>query len=240
MLVARTQTFDQRAAILGGLQWRNRVVSVLRIAVPAVGLVAFLTLMGQMWLTGLARQYGVSGIRIDRSQLVVEAPQYSETGQDGSRYLVTAQDARAPLDNPNSIAMTNPDLIFEQPGKAPFHAVAPTATVDTSTHFVTVPGITNVRTADGLFGTLTEVRADMKAQITDALGPVDLTFSDGTHLIAANMHADGSTSIWSFDRATLYVPNLPKAKPTWANVYLVFTTEAALQPEDGSDDEATQ
>jgi hypothetical protein len=66
MLVARTQTFDQRAAILSGLLWRNRLVGVLRVAVPALGVAAFLILIGQMWLTSLARQYGVSGIRIDR------------------------------------------------------------------------------------------------------------------------------------------------------------------------------
>jgi len=229
MLVARTQTFDQRVAILSGLLWRNRLVGVLRVAVPALGVAAFLVLMGQMWLTSLARQYGVSGIRIDRGQLVVETPQYSETGDDGSRYLVTAEAARTPLDNPNSIAMTSPDLLFERPGKAPFHAVAETATVDTSTHLVTVPGITHVRSADGLFGTLTDVRSDMKAQVTIADGPVDLTFPDGTHLVAANMHFDGGTDIWSFDRATLYVPNLPKAKPSWSNVYVVFTSEEALQ-----------
>ena len=66
MLVARTQTFDQRAAILGRLLWRNRLVSVLRLAVPALGVAAFLVLMGQMWLTSLARLYGLSGIPIDR------------------------------------------------------------------------------------------------------------------------------------------------------------------------------
>lgn len=229
MLVARTQTFDQRAAILGGLLWRNRLVGVLRVAVPAVGVAAFLVLMGQMWLTSIARQYGVSGIRIDRGQLVVETPQYSETGEDGSRYLVTAEAARTPLDNPNSIAMTSPDLLFERPGKAPFHAVADNATVDTSTHLVTIPGITRVRSADGLFGTLADVESDMKGQVTVAKGPVDLTFPDGTHLVAANMHFDGGSDTWSFDRATLYVPNLPKPKPTWANVFLIFTTEEAPQ-----------
>jgi hypothetical protein len=228
MLLARTQTFDQRSAILARLVWRNRVVGILRVAVPALGVAAFLVLMGQMWLSSLARQYGVSGIRIDRGQLVVETPQYSETGEDGSRYLVTARSARTPLDNPNSIEMDSPDLLFERPDKAPFHATAENATIDTGTHVVVVPGVTNVRSADGLFGTLTEVRSDMKAQITDAAGPVDLTFPDGSHLIAANMRFDGNTDIWAFDRATLYVPNLPKPKPSWNNVFLVFTAEEAL------------
>jgi len=229
MLVARTQTFDQRAAILGGLLWRNRLVGGLRIAVPALGVAAFLVLMGQMWLTSSARQYGVSGIRSVRGQLVVETPQYSETGEDGSRYLITAEAARTPLDNPNSIAMSSPDLLFERPGKAPFRAVADNAMIDTSTHLVTVPGITRVTSADGLFGTLTDVQSDMRGQQTVAKGPVDLTFPDGTHLVAANMHFDGSADVWSFERATLFVPNLPRTKPSWANVNLVFTQEEALE-----------
>ena len=104
--------------------------SILRLAVPALGVAAFLVLMGQMWLTSLARQYGVSGIRIDRGQLVVETPQYSETGDDGSRYLVMADSARTPLDNPNSIEMTSPDLLFERPGEAALHATADSLTTE--------------------------------------------------------------------------------------------------------------
>lgn len=229
MLVARTQTFDQRAAILSRLLWRNRVVGVLRVAVPAIGVAAFLVLIGQMWLTGLAWQYGVAGIRIDRGDLVVETPQYSATGTDGSRYLISAKAARTPLDNRNSIAMTSPDLLFERPGKPPFHAVADSATVDTSTHRVSIPGVSWVRSADGLFGTLTDVRSDISAQVTVAEGPVDLTFPDGSHLVAANMHFDGGTNIWRFDRATLTVPNLPHAAPTWNNVFSVFTDDTVPQ-----------
>ena len=74
MAVARTQTFDQRSAILSRLVLRNRFVTVLRFAVPALGVAAFVLLMGQIWLSNIARQYGVSGIRIDRGNLVVETP----------------------------------------------------------------------------------------------------------------------------------------------------------------------
>ena len=53
-------------------------------------------------------------------------------------------------------------------------------------------------------------------------GPVDLTFSDGSHLTAAHMNFDGKADLWSFDQATLVVPNLPKQHPYWGNVFLVF------------------
>jgi len=94
---------------------------------------------------------------------------------------------------------------------------------------VSIPGVTHVRSADGLFGTLTEVRSDMTEQVTIAEGPVDLTFPDGSHLVAGNMHFDGPADIWTFERATLTVPNLPKAKLSWNNVFLIFTNDEVPQ-----------
>jgi hypothetical protein len=229
MAVARTQTFDQRSAILGRLLVRNRFVAVFRIAVPALGLAAFLALMGQIWLSNLARQYGVSGIRIDRGNLVVETPQYSEIGSDGSRYLVTARDARTPLANPSDIDMVDPRLTFERPGRAPFHAAAAAATVDTDTHAVTVPGVSRIATDDGLSGTLVNLKSNMRAKVTTADGPVDVTFPDGSHLTADNMHFDGAATVWTFEHATLVVPNLPPPVISWTNVFAVFGTPVSVQ-----------
>lgn len=221
-VLARTQTLDQRTAILGRLLLRNRLVDLLRLAVPAVGLLALVLLAAQIWLAGLAQQYGVSGIRIDRGNLVVETPQYSEIGEDGSRYVVTARDARTPVTDPAAIEMADPKLTFTRPGRSPLHATAATATVDTGAHSVVVPGITTVMSEDGLAGTLHEVRSNMRAQITVAEGPVDVTMPDGSHLTAANMHYDGHTGIWSFERATLVVPNLPRRKVSWSDVFSIF------------------
>lgn len=229
MAVARTQTFDQRSAILGRLLVRNRLVAVLRIAVPALGIAAFLALMGQIWLSSLARQYGVSGIRIDRGNLVVETPQYSEIGRDGSRYLVTARDARTPLANPSDIDMIDPRLTFERPGQSPFHAAAASATLNTDTHDVLAPGLVHIANDEGLSGSMFNLHSDMRAKITTADGPVDIVFPDGSHLTASNMHFDGSTTIWSFDNATLVVPNLPRPVIEWSNVFGVFVPPVDVQ-----------
>ena len=76
---------ERRAAILDQLAWRNRIVALLRIAVPAIGLLAFLALIGQIVVAGMMSKYGIAGIRIDRGNLVVESPRYSGAGADGSR-----------------------------------------------------------------------------------------------------------------------------------------------------------
>jgi lipopolysaccharide export system protein LptC len=211
MAVARTQTFDQRAAILDRLIWRNRIVGFLRIGVPAVGVFAFILLVGQIWLASIAKQYGVSGIRIDRGNLVVETPQYAGIGADGSRYLINASEARSPLDNANIINMTDAAIVFAKPSGSAFHAKAAAASMDTNRQFVTIPGITNFHTDDGMHGTLTEVRSDQRANVLTAEGPVDITFSDGTKLQAAKMHFDGNTALWTFSQATLVVADLPKS-----------------------------
>ena len=225
MIVARTQTFDQRAAILDRLIARNRVVAVLRIAVPAAGVAVFLVLMAQIWLANLARQYGVSGISIDRGQLVVETPQYSEIGEDGSRYLVSAREARADLTNPDSITMVDPHLLFDRPGKPAFRAVAASAHVETTRHFVRLPGVVQLSSDDGLSGSLHDVTADLHAQLTDAKGPVRIIFPDGTQLSARNLHFDGKIAQWTFDDASLTVAGLPISQVNWVNVL------AGLAPE---------
>ena len=209
--LARTGSADATAAMLSRLGWRNRIVGLLRVAVPAVGVVAFLALVGQIYLANLARQYGVSGIRIDRGNLVVETPQYSGIGTDGSRYVINASEARSPIDNTNLITMSDATLDLTSPGKTSFHAAATTATTNTASNIVTVPGVATITSDDGLHGTLTKVRSDMRAEITTADGPVDITFADGTTIQASSMHFNGKTAVWTFKNSTLVIQNLPKS-----------------------------
>lgn len=209
MAGARTETFEQRTAIFRRLGRRNRMVALLRVGVPIAGLAAFALLAGQIWLANMARQYGISGIRIDRGALVVDTPQYTGMGVDGSRYVVNAREARSPLDNPNEISMSDATIDLKRPGRSGFHVAGKSATVLTDSQVVTVPGIAMLHSDDGLRGTLTEVRADMKSEVTTADGAVFVTFADGSTLDAASMRYEGKLATWHFERATLIVPDLP-------------------------------
>ena len=212
MAVGRAETYDQRSAILGRLLFRNRAVALLRIVVPVIGLIAFLTLAGQIYLSNLMRQYGVSGIRVDRGNVVVEAPKYSGTGSDGARYLVTAREARTPIDRSNIINMTDATLELLEPDGISYFARAATATLDTATEYVTVPGVVAVTGSDGLEGTLTDVAADNPNEFLYSNGPVDLLLPDGTTIVADTMVRDGKAQLWTFTRATVVVPDLPEAE----------------------------
>jgi lipopolysaccharide export system protein LptC len=209
MAGGRAETYDQRADILGGILVRNRVVAALRIVVPALGVAVFLLLAAQIYLAGLARQYGVSGIRIDRGVVVVEAPQYSGTGSDGSRYLVSAREARTPLDRSDMIELTDATLELLQSGGITYFARSAAATMDTGSEKVTAPGVVAVTGSDGLEGTLTDVEVDSPAEVVVSNGAVDLLLPDGTTIVADGMVHEGKARLWTFTRATVVVPDLP-------------------------------
>lgn len=212
MAAGRAETFDQRAEIFGSLVLRNRMVAGLRLVVPAIGVVAFLALIGQMYVASLARQYGVAGIRIDRGMMVVEAPQYSGTGSGGSRYLATAREARTPLGGGSEIDMTDATLHYVRPDGSSYFATARTAHMNTDAETIFAPGVVDVTGSDGLVGTLTDVDADTDADITISRGPVDLLLSDGTIIIGSTMVRDGKAQTWTFTNASVTVKELPKAE----------------------------
>lgn len=211
MAAGRVETYDQRAAILGSLILRNRLVGGLRIIVPAIGVLALLALVGQIYIANLARQYGVSGIRIDRGEIVVEAPKYSGTGTDGSRYLVSAREARTPIDRTSLIEMTDATLELLKADGLSYFGQSATATMDTLTDEVTVPGLVTVTGSDGLEGTLNDVFVENSKELLTSNGPVDLLLPDGTTIVADTMVHDGKVQIWTFTRATVVVPDLPEA-----------------------------
>ena len=213
MAGGRADTYDQRADILGNLLLRNRVVDGLRIVVPAIGILAFAALVAQIYIANMARQYGVSSVRIDRGTIVVEAPKYSGTGSDGSRYLVSAREARTPIDRTSTIEMIDATLELLQPGGQSYFARAASATMDTQTNQVTAPGVVTVTGSDGLEGTLTDMSVANKEEIMTSNGPVDLLLSDGTTVVADTMVRDGKAQTWTFTRATVVVPDLPGAEP---------------------------
>jgi len=212
MAAGRVDTYDQRADLLGSIRLRNRAIAVLRIVVPAIGLGALALLMAQIYLAGLARQYGVAGISIDRGSIVVEAPQYSGTGSNGSRYLATASEARTPLLGGNVMDMTDATLELLQADGITYFVSAGTATMNTATEVIISPGLVDVNGSDGLVGTLNDVTADPRSDSVVSKGAVDLLLPDGTTIVADNMVHDGKTSTFTFLNATVVVPDLPEAE----------------------------
>ena len=213
MALTRTDSAEQREAILEGLLTRNRIVSALRIIVPAAGVAAFLVLVVQITAAGALRQYGVSGIRIDRGALVVDTPDYAGVSKDGARYEARAKEARSPLGTPSQIVMHDAAFDFTPAHGSAIHLTAPEATADTEAQTLTIPGLVTVHGDNGLHGTLTDLVADFQSGLTSGAGPVDLAYSNGTTLQAASFSHDGTAEVWTFSHVTLIYPGLPEAAP---------------------------
>jgi len=213
MSLARTDSFDERSAILSRLATRNRVISVLRLIVPAAGAAALLVLVVQIYVANMLRQYGISGVRIDRGALVVDAPQYSAVGSDGARYNASARAAHAAIGDPKMITMDDVTLELSRPKGSTLHLAAETAVADTGRSVITVPGTATLRDDKGMHGTLSHLRADLDGGSAVAEGPVDLSFEGGAHLTAAGIHYNGAAQSWSFEHVTVVLPGLPEASP---------------------------
>jgi hypothetical protein len=209
MALAAPSTADDRGALIDRLGARNRVVGGLRLVVPLAGVLLFAVLAGQVWLGSLARQYGVSGIGIDRGHLVVETPRYAATMADGSRLALSAREARAAIDNPDTIDLTDAELDYAPAGRAALVATAATALLDSGAQTVDVPGVLDVTGEGGLSGTLHDIHTDIAGNVTRANGAVSLTLAGGITIAADGMVFDGKT--WTFDNATVVLPGLPGA-----------------------------
>jgi hypothetical protein len=199
--------------LIDRLARRNRIVAVLRLAVPLLGVLLFVLLVGQIWLANLASQYGIAGIAIDRGHLVVETPQYTATMADGTRFIVNAGQARVSVDRSDEVELVDATLVYDRPGRPAMYAASDSALLESARQTVEVPGVATVSSEDGLSGTLTAVRANLDTQITRADGAVDLTLPDATTIVADNMVFDGKTQVWTFEHATVVIPQLPEPEP---------------------------
>ena len=124
---AGTGTADDRSAIYASLATRNRIVDTLRIGLPAIGAIIFLGLILQLYLGTMVPDFGFANVRMDRENLVFEAPSYTGTGTDGTAYSLGAESARAGLRNTDLVELQGAALSMKKPDGMQFAAHAATA-----------------------------------------------------------------------------------------------------------------
>lgn len=203
---------SERVVAYARLARRNRIVGVLRVVVPVAGLVVFVGLALQIYVANTARQYGIAGIRVDRDGIVFETPQFSGTASNGSRYLVTANEARMPTAEDDLIDMAAPTLTYEMASGTIYRLKGDRAAFRSRSNRVAVPGIAHIEGDDGLVGTIVELRADLMTDRIISEGAVDIVMGDGTHIAADTMLHEGALNRWTFTRATVTYTGLPEAE----------------------------
>jgi lipopolysaccharide export system protein LptC len=209
MAVVTATADPARERLYARLSRRNRLVTLLRVAVPVAGAVILAVVVGGIVVDNLREQFGFSSIRIDRDNLVVDTPKLTATGDDGTLYSATARVAKVRVGGTDVIDMTDAVFTMTPLEGAAFTALSPLATLQTKTQIITVPGTMSVTSNDGLHGTITDFTGDVPTWQIVANGAVDLTFPEGMHVQSQGMTYDGNKKLWSFSRATVTLPETP-------------------------------
>lgn len=201
----------RRLAIYQGLQARNRVVAILRIAVPVLGLVALAILLGQIYLSSLGTRFSIAQITVSPDGVSVEAPEYAGLLENGTAYHVSAVSARAATDATDQIDLREATLAMTRPDGVVTNVVAAAAVLDTTRQWVIIKDEAQISTSEGTHGIVANSVFDYASQSLRGEGPVTIDYADGTDLVAEGMTYDAIALVWTFTRATVTLPDTPGA-----------------------------
>ncbi|KKB78749.1 hypothetical protein VW35_09580 [Devosia soli] len=188
---------------------RNRVVSVLRLAVPVFGAVTLAALLAQIALSSLGARYSIGSIEVSPERIKVEAPEYAGTMADGSTYRVWAEEAAATVENTDLIALNNARVVLQRLDGLRREASAAIGMLDTSTQEVRVEGATDISDSSGTSGRLYDSVFDWATQTLTARGRVSIDYADGATVRAQGMVHEAELSRWTFTKATVTLPSTP-------------------------------
>ena len=211
-MTARADTAEQRARIFAALTSRNRIIAILRVGVPALGVLVFLVLAAQIYLASLARQFGIGNISVNGTTVTVDTPTYAGVLADGTTYKVSASAAEAAITAMDVIELKNTSLVMVKPNGVTMLAKADSAALQTTDQLIEIPTLASVADSTGTKGTLVGAVFNWPRQTLVTSGRVHFELSGGTTLDAEKMTYDGKTRLWGFSGVTLVMPYTPGEK----------------------------
>lgn len=188
---------------------RNRLVSILRIGVPVLGVVVLAGLCIQIYIASFAGRFAVGNIEVTPEAVTVDAPEYSGILDDGSAYRVWADEARAPLDRADIVDLTGAQVVVNRVDGVQMQAETDRAQLDSVGQLTIMPGTTDIADSTGTIGTLDNSVFDWGAQVLTAQGNVSIDKADGTTIRAEGLVYDADASIWTFTRSVVTLPSTP-------------------------------
>lgn len=215
-MLASAQDAGVRARLYAGLEQRNRRIAILRVGLPILGLLVLVGLTLQIVVASLLDQFGISNIRIDRENLVVDTPSYSSMTADGTMYAVASQSAQASLGDTDLLHLNDAALTVTKPDGSWLKADAAAADMRLSGQTVFVEDAMMIADSRGTSGTIHGVHADLVGERMVSDGRANIRYHNGTTLDAETMAYDGKRQLWQFNRVTLVVPSTPGARPAAA------------------------
>lgn len=188
---------------------RNRVVGLLRFAVPAAGSVLLAALLIQIAISSFGARFGIGKIEVTPDRVRVETPEYAGTLSDGSTYRVWAEEAAAAIENTDIVTMTNVKVMLERTDGVRREASAEDAVLDTVNQQVRIANGTEISESSGISGHLNDSIFDWASQTLTARGPVVINYSDGSTVRAEGLVHEADRNRWTFSKATVTLPATP-------------------------------
>jgi hypothetical protein len=200
-----------RAALFARLAQRNRVVLVLRLVVPGLGLVACAALAMQLVATNAASRFTLSRIETLPQTFAIDAPEYAGILPDGGSYSVSAAAARPRADGDGIVALTDASVVLERADGTRMTVNAASADLSAASEEVFITGIAEVEDSTGTRGSVADSILDWAAQTLTSTGAVAIDYADGTTLLAEGMRYSLADGLWTFTAPRVTVPDTPGA-----------------------------
>ena len=194
------------------LEQRNRIVGVLRLLVPVMGLLILASLLIQMLVASLGNEFTIGRVSIERNKLTVETPSYQGLLADGGSYDVTARSAESMIDKPTNMTLKGARLVITRSAGTEVIAEAAEAELETELQQVSAPGVTRVTDSAGLTAEIVGLHVDILAQRATG-GKTRIAYKTGETLEAEAMTYDARSAQWGFTGAVLTAPDLPPPQP---------------------------
>jgi lipopolysaccharide export system protein LptC len=207
MRAAEIDASDDRTGLYEALRRRNSVIGWLRLGVPAFGAIVLAVLAVQIVIANLAREFGISGIRLSHDEVVIDTPAYSGVMANGTQYTVKAEQASTAIGDVETIALTNAVVDLVRPDGSSMRARAASADFSLVTQIVDVDGEMLVSDSRGMEARLLNSAINWPAQTFTARDRVEIAFSDGSTLKASSLRYDAGAQSWDFRFVALTIPS---------------------------------
>ena len=191
------------------LERRNRLVAVLRIALPGMGLIVLAGLLAQIYVASFTGRFGVGRIEVSPESILVDAPEYAGILGDGSAYRVWAARAWAATDRTDLIDLSGAHLVVDRPDGVQMQVDAQDALLETTEQLTLVPGQADIADSTGTVGTLADSVFDWQAQVLTTRGAVSIDYADGSTVRAQGLVYDAAAKVWTFSRSVVTLPATP-------------------------------
>lgn len=197
LLMKDTEAGNRNARFIR-LNRRNNFVAVLRIGVPGIGLLVAVFLIFQIVISNLANDFGISGLRVEQDQVVIDEPRYGGVTADGTKYNIVAQVARIDIIARDIINLQNATITIVQPDGYQMIAETEVAQLNLAEQFIFAPGLMVTQDSDQVAGQFNDSIIDWKAQTLVSKGAVKVEFKDGAIINAQSLVYDAPKRSWDF------------------------------------------